>query len=818
MLEQIWKDIQYTMRSLAHSPGFAFVAVLTLAVAIAANTAVFSWVDAVMLKPVAGVTDGRQTLSLENLRPNGDNISYPDYLDFRANLKLIDGIAVSQEPIAFDIGEGGTPRRMWGELVSNNYLTVLGVRPVAGRTFNPEERSEKDLVAVISYRFWQDYFHGDPAIAGKTLRANKHDLTIIGVAAPGFGGAWRGLAFDIWVPLTLGTQLNQTSAGILDYRGARGLMTVTRLKSGATLEQARAEVHGMAALLARRYPETNEKIDATLHTEEEAHNNVKFLLAGPLRILLAMCGVVLLIACANVANLLLARATARQRELSLRLALGANRARLSRQLLTEALLLAGLGAVAGIPLAYWARHSLLLLMPATEYPLMLNVPFNASILGFTVLICVVAAVVSGVVPSLHAVRSDLVGGLNEGGRSGTSSAGTHRMRDSLVVGEVALALVALVGAGLFAKSFRAASAISPGFEPKNVLVSKFYLSPSGYTEPEQRADFLFRLRERLESNPGIVQAGYSESIPLGFAGTPGCGVEVPGYVRPRGEGENIDRDLVSPGFFHMLKIPILRGRDFGLQDDLKSAPVAIVNEAFAQHFLGNRDPVGLRIQGCGAEVTIVGLVPDVKYYSFVQAPHWMIWVPFAQRYAPIHDYDRGVGLYVRTTGDPVQALPILRRAVSSLDPAVGVYNAMPFVDYIGASVFPQRIAASLLTVLGAIALLLAAVGLYSVMAYSVTQRTHEIGIRMALGGQRSRVMSLILQKGLALTLIGLAAGLVAALSISQVVASMLLNVSATDPLIFLGASAFLAAIALLASLFPARKATQVDPLVALHHE
>jgi len=268
----------------------------------------------------------------------------------------------------------------------------------------------------------------------------------------------------------------------------------------------------------------------------------------------------------------------------------------------------------------------------------------------------------------------------------------------------------------------------------------------------------------------------------------------------------------------MLKIPILSGRDFGLQDDLKSAPVAIVNEAFAQHFLGNRDPVGLRIQGCGAEVTIVGLVPDVKYYSFVQAPHWMIWVPFAQRYAPIHDYDRGVGLYARTTGDPAQALPILRRAVANLDPAVGVYNAMPFVDYIGASVFPQRIAASLLTVLGAIALLLAAVGLYSVMAYSVTQRTHEIGIRMALGGQRSRMMSLILRKGLALTLIGLAAGLVAALSISQVVASMLLNVSATDPLILTGAALFLAVVALLASLFPARRATQVDPLVALHHE
>jgi predicted permease len=816
MLEQIWKDIQYTFRSLAHSPGFAFVAVLTLALAIAANTTVFSWVDAIMLKPVPGVTDGRQTLSLEIQPPYGQNISYRDYLDYRANLKLIDGIAVSQEPIAFDIGEGGTPRRIWGELISNNYLAVLGVRPVAGRLFNPEERSEKDLVAVISYRFWKDYFHGDPAIAGKTLRANKHNLTIIGVAAPEFGGAWRGLAFDIWVPLTLGSQLNQTSTGFLEERGARGLLNVVRLKPGVTLKQASAEVQSMAQLLARRYPDSNDNVNATLHAEEDAHNNVKFLLGGPLRILLAMCGVVLLIACANVANLLLARATARQRELSLRLALGANRARLSRQLLTEALLLASLGALAGVPLAYWARHSILLLMPASEYPLRLDIPFNASILAFTVLICVVAAVVSGIVPSLHAVRSDLVDALKEGGRSGTAGSGTHRMRDFLVIGEVALALVALVGAGLFAKSFRAASSINPGFEAKSVLVSKFYLSPGGYTEPEQRADFLFRLRERLESYPGIVQAGYSESIPLGFSGTAGCDVEVEGYVPQRGEGSSVDRDLVSPGFFHLLKIPILSGREFGPQDDAKGAPVAIVNQTFAHHYLADKDPVGMQIQGCGTRVNIVGLARDVKYYSYDQTPRPMIYVPFAQRYGPIHDYDRGVGLYARTTGDPAQALPILRRAVASIDPAVGVYNAMPFEDYMGASVFPRRIAASLLTVLGAIALLLAAVGLYSVMAYSVTQRTHEIGIRMALGGQRSRVMSLILRKGLALTLIGLVAGLVAALSASQVVASVLLNVSATDPLIFLGASVFLGAIALLASLLPARKATKVDPLTALH--
>ncbi len=695
---------------------------------------------------------------------------------------------------------------------------MLGVRPVKGRTFNLAERGEKELVAVISHRFWQDYFQADPGIVGKTLRANRHDLTIIGVAPPEFGGAWRGVAFDIWVPLTMGTQLNQVSTGILEGRGARGIMTVARLKPGVTLEQARAEVRSMAALLAQRYPGTNDKIGAVLNTEEEAHNNVKFLLAGPLRILLAMCGVVLLIACANVANLLLARATARQRELSLRLALGANRARLSRQLLTEALLLAGLGALVGVPLALWGRHLLLLLVPATEYPLNLNVPFNVTILAFSVLTCVIAALVSGLVPSLHAVRSDLVDSLKEGGRSGTSGAGTHRMRDALVIGEVALALVALVGAGLFAKSFRTASSINPGFEPKNMLVSKFYLSPSGYTAPEQRAEFLRRLRERLESSPGIVQAGYSESIPLGFSGAPGCGVDVDGYIRPRGENSAIDRNLVSAGYFHMLKIPILQGREFGPQDDPKSAPVAIVNEAFVRHFLGARDPLGMKMRGCGAQVTIVGLAKDSKYYSFVENVRPTIYVPFAQRYGSVGDYDRGVGLYVRTADEPAQALPILRRAVSSIDPGVGVYDAMSFEDYMGASVFPQRVAASLLSVLGVIALLLAAVGLYSVMAYSVTQRTHEIGIRMALGGQRSNVMGMVLKKGLALTTIGLVVGVAVALAASQVVASLLLSVSATDPSIFAGAALFLIAVALTASLLPAQRATKVDPLVALRYE
>jgi predicted permease len=816
MLEGLLKDVRYALRALAHSPGFACVAVLTLAIAIAANTTVFSWVDAILLRPVPGVTDGRQTYSLEMLPPWNGNVSYLDLLDYRANLELVDGIAASREPAAFDIGEGGAPRRILGEMVTGNYFSVLGVRPVLGRMFQSDERAERDLVAVISYRFWQKYFHGDPGVAGRTLRANKHDLKIIGVAAPNFGGAWRGLAFDIWVPITQGPQFNLMPQGMLDARGARALLTIARLKPGATLKQARGEVRSLSTLLTRRYPESNTDAVATLNPEGEAHNNVKFILGGSLRILLAMCSLVLLIACANVANLLLARATARQRELSLRLALGANRGRLSRQLLTEALLLAFLGALAGVPLALRARPLLSFLVPPMELPILLDIPFNTTILAFSVLICVVAALISGLVPALQAARSDLVDALKEGGRGGTADSGTHRMRDLLVIGEVALALVALVGAGLFAKSFQSVTAMGPGFDSKNVLASKFYLSPGGYTGAQQRAEFMAHLQERLRTSPSVVEAAYAESIPLGYAGTGGCDVTVPGYVLQPGEGPNIDRNFVSPEFFHLLRIPILSGRAFEARDDLKGAPVAIVNQAFAHHFLKDKDPVGMQIQGCGATLMIVGLARDAKYHTFMEEARPMIYAPFAQRYGPLNDYDQGIGVFIKTAGAPGQALPVLRHAASRVDPAVGVYDSMPLEDYIGFSVFAQKIAASLLSVLGAIALLLAAMGLYSVMAYSVSQRTHEIGIRMALGGQRSNVMGMMVKKGLALTAIGLLAGLVVALTASHVVASLLLSVSSTDPWIFAGAALFLTAVAMMASLVPARRATRVDPLTALH--
>ncbi len=508
----------------------------------------FSWVDAIILKPLPGVTDGRPTFSLEMLPPYSSNVSYLDFLDYRANLKLVD-LAASREPAAFDIGEGSAPRRILGEMVTGNYFSVLGVRPVLGRMFLSDERAERDLVAVIGYSFWKEYFHGDPGVVGKTLRANKRELKIVGVAGPNFGGAWRGLAFDIWVPITLGPQFNLMGQAMLERRDARALLTVAHLKPGVTLKQAEAEVQSLAALLARSYPETNTNAVATLHAEGDAHNNVKFILGGSLRILLAMCGVVLLIACANVANLLLARATARQRELSLRLALGANRGQLSRQLLTEALVLAFLGALIGVPLAMWARPMLAFLLPPMELPIRMDIPLNATILGFSVLTCMLAALVSGLLPALHAVRSDLVDALKEGGRGGTAGAGTHRMTGPAGSRRNGAGARRAGGRGTVRQEFptRPPPWI-PASTSKNVLVAKFYLSPSGYTAAQQRADFMQRLRERLEAAPGIVrELVLPKAFHWDMRGPRAAMWKCPAMFVPPGEGPSVDATLFQPG-------------------------------------------------------------------------------------------------------------------------------------------------------------------------------------------------------------------------------------------------------------------------------
>ena len=810
------RDLRFGLRMSLKSPGFTLVAVLTLAVGIACSTTVFGWIDAVLVRPIPGVADGTGLLSWESLTPDGDFMtsSYPDYRDYRDHLTLVSGLAVAS-PNPLSVGDEDHAERVWGELVSGNYFAVLGVKPALGRFFSPDEYGDKQggyPVAVISESLWKRRFNASPGVIGRTMRVNRQQLTIIGVAPKEFRGSLPGLAFEAWIPLVMAPQLSTMPDWMLKDRHTRNLRGLARLKPGVTIQQANAELSSMAAQLAGLHPDTSVGVGATLLPVWKSHSGAQALLLAPLQILMAVCCVVLLIVCANVANLLLARATTRQKEFGVRLALGAGRGRLVRQLLTESLILALLGALAAAPLTMWMAGALGYLVPATGLPIAMDVELNGDILAFVLLVCVAACVVSGIAPALQTARAGLDEVLKEGGRGGSAGKHSRRLRGLLVVSEVALALVAIIGAGLFARSFQLARQIRPGFDPDHVLVSSLSLSTAGYSVPD-RKQFCFRLRERLEAQPGIVGVTYADYIPLGFDSGPWEELDIQGYEKGRGENMQIYRNVVAPGYFQVVGIPLLEGRDFTEQDDLSKAarPVMIVNQTFVRRYFGGGYPIGRQVHGWGKWFTVVGVVKDSKYHTLNEAARPYFYVPFKQVYRA----DLGIAVYVRASGDLDQALATMRREVQSMDPNVGVYDAMPFAEFIGASLFVQKIAASLLTVLGMVALVLAAVGLYSVVAYSITQRTHEIGIRVALGAQSGDVLGLVLRQGMGLTAVGLLAGFLAAAAVTRLAAGLLVNVSPTDPVIFGGAALFLAVIALAASYVPALRATRIDPNSAL---
>ena len=811
-MRTLLQDLRYGFRMARSSPGFTLIAVLTLAIGIAANTTVFSWIDAILVHPIPGVAKGEELVSFEGVAPNGDylTVSYPDYRDYRDRLKLLAGLAVAK-PEAFSLGDDEHAERIRGELVSGNYFAVLGVKPVLGRFFTTEEYGDKQggyPVVVISERLWKRRFRSDPGIAGATIRLNRQTLTVIGVAPADFHGSMPGLTFEIWAPVMMGAQLNSMPDWMLLDRGSYIMFGFGRLKPGVSLDQARQETASVAREVAK-LDYKHGHMSATLFPVWKGHFGVQTLLLAPLTILMAVGAVVLLIVCANVANLLLARATSRQKELSMRMALGAGRGRLVRQLLTETLGLAMMGAVAALPLTMWMSQSLGYLLPPTSLPVFLDIGMNGDILAFTVLLCVGACLVSGVAPAWQTANASLNEVLKEGGRSGNVGAGSHRLRGMLVVSEVALALVVLIAAALFARSFQMTGQINPGFDPRHVLVSRLYLSTAGYSVP-QRKQFCQRLRERLESQPGIVAVSYADQIPLTVGGS-WEDLQVEGYLPGPGESMKLWRNVVSPGYFDMLRIPLLEGRDFTERDDRDTTPVMVVTQPFARRFFGDHDPIGHKVYGWGEWFTIVGVVRDSKYSRLEEAQRPHFYVAFRQ----VFRADLDIAFFVRTEGDPLQALPLLKQQVKSMDPGIGVYYAVPMAESVQASLFGQKIAAALLAALGAIALVLAAVGLYGVMAYSVSQRTQEIGIRMALGARPRDVLAMTVGQGMRLTLIGLAVGVVAALAATRLVASLLVHVSASDPPIFVGASLFLAAVALLASYLPARRATRIDPNVAL---
>ncbi len=817
VMRNLLRDFRFGLRVLTGSPAFAVVAALTLGLGIASTTTVFSWIDSVLLHPYPGAIRSEELAAVEMITkdaPNGGNaISWLDYRDYRDRLKGISGLVVRRQ-CAFTLGDSPRAQLVWGELASGNYFEVLGVKPLMGRVFTHEEAGDSlgaYAVAVISARLWRSYFHSDPAIVGKTMRVNRHPLTIAGVVPAEFRGTSPVMQYDFWVPMTMAAVLGELPESTFSDRGERGMLdAMCRLRGGVPIGQARAEAMALAAGLAAANPKTNRGVSATIIPTWESHNGVNELLREPLTILLAVSFVVLLIVCANVANLLLARSVGRQREFGIRYALGAGRMRVARQVLTETLVLSAAGAGVGLLMLLWMQGSLLSLVPSVGLPLTVSNALNGRILAFTALACVVAALISGASPALFVFRSNLNEVLKEGSRSDTAGAASRRTRSALVVAEVALATVALVGAGLFVRSFQNLRAIHPGFDARNVLFGRFFIETAGYTD-EQIQQFSVRLKERMLGAPEVEAASYTDFVPLSSTAGPWNHVRVEGYTPVPGESPAVNRALVAPDYFSTMRIPILEGRDFNARDERKAEPVMIVNQAFAKRYFHGQSPVGRKVRAAGKWCRVVGLARDSKYFSPAEAPTPHFYLAFQQF------YDNSPELYflLRTASQPVQAIPLLRRAVTEVDPNASAFHAVPLAEYTEVATFGQKAAASLMGVLGVMCLLLAAMGLYSVMSYTVNQRIPEIGIRMAMGAKPWNVIAMVVRQGMALTVAGMTVGTVAAFATTRLVASMLFRVDAADPTTFILAGAFLGAVALFATGLPAYRATRIDPMSTL---
>ncbi len=816
-MSALLEDLRFGARLLRGSPGLTATAIFTLAVGIAANSTVFGWIDGVLLDPIPGAARGSELATIETVAPSGalENSSYRDYRDYRDSLQQVSGVAASLVNV-FTVGSDQNPRLLWGEFVSANYFSVMGVKAARGRTFLPEDSGDAPggpHVVIISDALWDTVFHRDPRVVGRALRVNQRDLTVVGVIPPQFHGVVPGLVLEMWVPLALAPEMNGQGSWLLDNRNVHQMWLTARLRTGVTMERARAEVAACARRLAEAHPETNREFGATLLPIWQGHAGAQAWLRRPLQILMAICVVLFLIVAANVTNLQLARAAARQKEFSIRLALGARPIRLIRQLLTESLLLAILGAAAGTLLAMWCGQALAWLMPPTNLPFGIGPVGNWHMLAFTILLCTAAAVLTGVAPALHSVHADVIGHLKESARGSTSGPGAGRTRAMLVAAEVALSMVALVGTGILARSFYNTRALDPGMNVQNVACAKYYVETFCRTGTERR-QFCLRLAERLRAVPGVENVAFATMVPLEFGDSADSEIAVEGYVPAAGEPMRALNSSVSPGYLDVLRIPLLEGRDFREQDDYNTAPVMIVNQAFQRRYFGGGPVVGRRVRAGGSWFTVIGLARDSKYRRLTEAPTPYFYM--ASRQTAGGEF--WMAFFVRSRGPLTALMPALGREAAAVHPATRGSSFVPYEGWIGQALYSERTAAMLVSVVGAISLLLSAIGLYSVLTFAVRQRTHEFGIRIALGGQPGQVLSTMLRQGMTLTLAGLTAGTLIALVVLKFSSAFLPKLSSDDPLVFAGSILVLTLVALLASFLPARRATKVDPVVALRHE
>ena len=810
MLDALRQDLRTGWRGLRRSPGFTAAAVLSLGLGLGANTTIFTWINAVLLEPLPGVPDAGDLAVLEGSDPRqgGLSLSYPDFLDYAATPGT-QGV-LAQEELALTLGGEGTarPERAWGLLVSENYFDVLRVTPPLGRGFTDEDRRTKAAVVVISDSLWKRRFSSDPAVVGRTISINARPFTVIGVAPAGFGGSVVSLAFDAWIPL--GAQSLVLPGDRLSQRGNRWLAALVRVPHGASLAAPRAALEATSRRLAESHP-VNKGLGIRLVRLSEASSGASSVLAVVLKVLAGVVALVLLIACANVANLLVARATRRRREIAVRLALGAPRTRLVRQLLTESALLALLGGAAGLVLAAWGAGLLLFFAPPTDLPIALRPTLDLRALGFTAGLCALTTLVFGLVPALQATRPGVSPTLRD--EQASVAGGTRgRLRSGLVVSQVALSLLLLVSAGLLVRSVRAATSIDPGFNMRGLLLASVDLYASGYTPARGRA-FNADALEKLSALPGVQSVTLMRRPPLGFGGRSSSTLEIEGYTPPvEHQPAWANTHVVGSGYFRTLQARVLSGRDFTASDAQGAPMVAVVDDEMARRYWGGRDPIGTRINLYGEWRTVVGVAPTMKYRSLTETPAPHVFVPVLQVYQPM------MSLAVRVDGPPSAAAPAVLTQLRALDPRLPVFGVFPMEEYAQAASIQQRLAGTFLAGFGVLALLLASVGLYGVLAYTVGQRTREFGIRMALGCDRAGVFRLVLRHGLWLTGTGVALGLVGALAATRLLRTLLVGVSPTDPLTFAVVAATLVAVAALACALPARRATRVDPMVALRYE
>ena len=821
MFDSWLQDLRYAVRLLRRNPLFALTAVLSLAIGIGANTTIFTIANALLFKPPLGVADASRLVDVGRSQDGQgfDNGSYSNYLDIRARNTVFSGIyayRLGPEPMSLRGKDGA--ERIYGEMVSTNYFNVLGTPPHIGRLFTSDDSEQPAAtpLAVLSHRFWMRRFNGDPAIVGQTLVLNGRPFMVIGVTPEGFHGT-TVLTSDLWVPVNMvGELAPRLPPAILTSRESAWLVMGARLKPGVTVGQAQAELANIGRALEQEFPDANRgkglRVVASSPVPGDGAPVAAFM-----AVLMAIVMLVLAIACANVAGVLLARATTRRREIAVRLAIGAGRGRLIRQMLVESTLLFLIGGSGGLVLARLMTGALLSLLPAVPLPIDVTLALDGRAVVFTLTLSLVAAILSGLAPAFHASRAEVVGALKSDTQGGPERIW---LRHAFVVSQVALSIVLVVGAGLFARALQRASEIDPGFDPHGVELATLDLSLGGYTADTGRV-FARELIRRVRETPGVQAAALSAVMPLGDRGIGLGGLAVPGVELRNGRRFfDVDWNVITPGYFATMKMALLTGRDFSDADREGTPSVVIVNETAARQWWPRQDALGKTLlQETGRPdapdavrtLTVVGVARDSKYRNLGEDPRPFVYVPIQQQYMSRTVIAARSAHGQRLAGE-------LRALVASINPNLPIVQSLTFDAYSQLGLLPQRIAASVAGSLGLVGVLLAAIGIYGVTAYMVSSRTREIGIRMALGAERASVVRMVLRQGLTLTMIGAAIGLAVAAAASRLLGSLLFGVGATDPLTFIGSTLLFFVVGAAACYVPARRATAIGAMDALRYD